>query len=149
MKKQKLLCLLISCICLTLTGCVDDFSEGFKAGFESGLSGTSESISTNNEATNSTNVQKKEKFTLQSHSGSYDELGIAFYIEGTIKNNTNKNYSYVQVTFNTYDKDGAQLGTAIANINNLEANGVWKYKAMAMTSSDEIASYKLVEITGF
>lgn len=52
MKKQKLLCLLISCICLTLTGCVDDFSEGFKAGFESGLNGSPESISTNAETEN-------------------------------------------------------------------------------------------------
>lgn len=101
------------------------------------------------EEVNKTPVQKKEKFTLESHSGSYDEIGFAFYIEGTIRNNTDRDYSYVQVTFKTYDKDGAQLGTAIANINNLEANGVWKYKAMAMTTSDEIASYKLDEITGW
>lgn len=102
-----------------------------------------------NQVQNQTPVQKQEKFTLESHNGAYDDAGFAFYVEGTIKNNTNKTYSYVQVTFNTYDKDGAQLGTAIDNINNLEANGIWKYKAMALTSSDEIASYKLVEITGF
>ena len=96
---------------------------------------------------NKTPVQKKEKFTLESHSGAYDELGFGFYIEGTIRNNTDKDYSYVQVTFNTYDKDGAQLGTALANISNLEANGVWRYKAMA--TSDNIASYKLAEITGW
>lgn len=47
-----------------------------------------------------------------------------------------------------YDKAGTQLGTAIGNINNLEANGTWKYKAMAMTT-DKIASYKFVEITGW
>lgn len=94
-----------------------------------------------------TPIQKKEKFTLESHSGAYDSAGFAFYIEGTIKNNTDKNYSYVQVTFNTYDKDGAQLGTALANINNLEANGIWRYKAM--TTADNIASYKLAEITGW
>lgn len=90
----------------------------------------------------------KEKFTLESHSGAYDEAGFAFYIEGTIKNNTDKTYSYAQVTFNVYDETGAQVGTAIDNINNLEPNGTWKYKAMAMTS-DKIASYKFVEITGF
>lgn len=96
---------------------------------------------------NKTPVQKQEKFTLESHSGAYDDAGFAFYIEGTIKNNTNKNYSYVQVTFNTYDKDGAQLGTAFDNINNLEPNGVWKYNAIA--TADDIASYKFVEITGW
>lgn len=95
-----------------------------------------------------TPVSKQEKFTLESDSGAYDDAGFAFYIEGTIKNNTNKEYSYVQVTFNTYDENGAQLGTAIDNINNLEANGVWKYKAIAMTS-DKVASYKFVEITGW
>ena len=94
-----------------------------------------------------TPIQKKEKFTLESHSGAYDSLGFAFYIEGTIRNNTDKDYSYVQVTFNTYDKDGAQLGTAFANISNLEANGIWRYKAMA--TADNIASYKLAEITGW
>lgn len=117
-------------------------------------SSPSDTVSTGNSNNNSqiqedvkTPVQKKEKFTLESHSGTYDEIGFAFYIEGTIRNNTNKEYSYVQVTFNTYDKDGAQLGTALANINNLEANGVWKYKAIAM--AENIASYKLAEITGW
>ena len=55
----------------------------------------------------------KEKFTLQDeHSGSSDKYGMSYTIEGSIKNNTDKQYSYVQVTFNLYDADGAQIGTA-------------------------------------
>lgn len=126
--------------------------------FFAAVSSPSDTTVTTNESSNSnsniqtdvkTPVQKKEKFTLESHAGAYDEAGFAFYIEGIIKNNTNREYSYVQVTFNTYDKDGAQLGTAVANINNLEPNGIWKYKAIALTTSGEIASYKLDEITGW
>lgn len=93
--------------------------------------------------------QPQEKFTLESSSIT-ERNSFAVYIGGTIKNNTNKQYSYVQVTFNVYDADGAQLGTAIDNINNLEANGVWKYNAMFMGNDvSNASSYKLVEITGW
>ena len=90
-------------------------------------------------------IQTQEKFSLVDSNGDYD--GFAYYITGTIKNNTNKQYSYVQVTFNLYDANGAQIGTALANINNLEANGTWKFKAIGTT--EKPASYKLAEITGW
>lgn len=98
-------------------------------------------------SSNTTQTQKQEKFTLLSDERTTDSIGTT-YIEGEIKNNTDKTYTYVQVTFNLYDANGAQLGTAIDNINNLEANGTWKYKALGLVS-DEVASYKLVEITGW
>lgn len=87
-----------------------------------------------------------EKFKLVSDEMTND--GFSTYIEGTIQNNTDKKYSYVQVTFNLYDSDGNQLGTAMDNINNLEPNGTWKYKAIGLTT-ENIASYKFVEITGW
>lgn len=93
---------------------------------------------------------KKERFTLEDgHTGSSDEYNVGYYIEGYIKNNTNRKYSYVQVTFNLYDSEGNQLGTAIDNINNLEANGRWKFKAIALSETENIASYKLEKITGY
>ena len=107
---------------------------------------------TNNSTQTSTTVeQKQEKFTLQDgHKGTTDKYGMSYTIEGTIKNNTNKQYSYVQVTFNLYDSDGAQIGTALANINNLEANGLWKFKASGSFGDGKtVASYKLMEITGW
>ncbi|MDR0839245.1 MAG: FxLYD domain-containing protein, partial [Oscillospiraceae bacterium] len=72
---------------------------------------------------------------------------FALYITGTLKNTTKKTYSYAQVTFNLYDADGNQIGTAFDNINNWEAGGTWKFKAMGM--ENEAASYKLVEVTAF
>lgn len=101
--------------------------------------------------TSTTANEKQEEFTLQDgHKGTTDKYGMSYTIEGTIKNNTDKQYSYVQVTFNLYDSDGAQIGTALANINNLEANGLWKFKASGSFGDGKtVASYKLMEITGW
>jgi len=90
---------------------------------------------------------EQEKFTLISDTKTVDSIGTT-WIEGEIKNNTDKTYSYVEVTFNLYDSNGAQLGTAIDNINNLEPNATWKYKAMGLVT-EKVATYKLVEITGW
>ena len=100
---------------------------------------------TSTSTTSNTTTQTTERFTLVDSEGSFD--GFAYYVTGSIKNNTNRQYSYVQVTFNLYDEDGAQIGTAMANVNNLEANGTWKFKALGIT--EEVASYKLMEITGW
>lgn len=88
-----------------------------------------------------------EKFTLVSDEMTTDSIGSC-YIEGTIQNNTDKSYSYVEVRFNLYDSDGNQLGTAIDNINNLEPNATWKYKAIGLTT-EKVHGYKFVEITGW
>lgn len=97
--------------------------------------------------TTPTSTQQQEKFTLISDNKITDALGTT-YIEGEIKNNTNKNYSYVQVTFNLYDANGSQLGTAVDNINNLEPNATWKYKAIGLVT-EKVTTYKLVEIIGW
>ena len=88
-----------------------------------------------------------EQFSLVSDEMTTDSIGSC-YIQGTIQNNTNKSYSYVQVTFNLYDANGNQLGTAMDNINNLEPNATWKYKAIGLTT-EKVHSYKFVEITGW
>ncbi|WP_278308467.1 FxLYD domain-containing protein [Paraclostridium sordellii] len=68
---------------------------------------------------------------------------------GVIKNNSGRDCTYVQVTFNLYDTDGNQVGTALANINNLEKDGTWKFKAMGMNVDGQVSSYKLADITGY
>ena len=89
-------------------------------------------------------IETTEEFTLVDSQGTYD--GYGYYVTGTIVNNTNKQYTYVQVTFNLYDSSGAQIGTALDNINYLEANGTWKFSAIGIADA---ASYKLAEITGW
>ena len=74
---------------------------------------------------------------------------FAVYINGTLTNNTENEASYIQVEYNLYDADGAQVGTALANTNNLKAGGTWKFEAVGTAAPDEVASYELVDVTGF
>jgi len=105
---------------------------------------------TGNNETN-TNGSKKEKFTVieGTEKGYADEMNMFYYIEGTVKNNTDKTYDYLQVTYNVYDKDDNNLGTCLANNNNIEANGTWKFKAVCSGTAEDITNYKLAEITGW
>lgn len=73
----------------------------------------------------------------------------ATYITGTLTNNKDTDVSYVQVEYVLYDADGAQIGTALANTNNLKAGGSWKYEAYVTADAASIASFELAEITGF
>lgn len=88
-----------------------------------------------------------EQFSLSKETAGYND-GNAFYVIGGIRNNLDKQYSYVQVTFNLYNKDGAQVGTAMDNINNLEPNGIWKFKAIGIVG-ETVDTYKLTGITGW
>ena len=55
--------------------------------------------------------------------------------------------TYAQITFNLYDDSGAQVGTAMANINGLEPGGRWKFKAT--TFGTQFSKYKINDLTGF
>ena len=61
-------------------------------------------------------------------------------ITGTLVNNTDEDKSYLQIEYNLYDADGAQIGTALANINNLKAGGTWKFEATSMEKPEDVAS---------
>lgn len=82
-------------------------------------------------------TEATEKFTYEVTSQSADEYGFSYYIEGNVKNNRDKDYSYVQIEFVCYDAEGNNLGTAIDNTNNLLGNQTWKFKATAMFSDAE------------
>lgn len=69
------------------------------------------------------------------------------YVTGTVKNNTDKKYGYAQVEINLYDSAGAQIGSTLANTNNLEAKGTWKFKAPVL--HEGVATYKIMGITGY
>lgn len=69
------------------------------------------------------------------------------YIVGKIRNNDDKEYKYVQVSFNLYDKEGNQVGTAMANTTNLEAKGTWKFRALVIEK--DTVRFELKDITGY
>ena len=78
-----------------------------------------------------------------------DSNQFVVYVTGTLTNNTDDEVGYIQVEYNLYDADGAQVGTALANTNNLKAGGAWKFEALGTASPDEVASYELVDVTSF
>lgn len=66
-------------------------------------------------------------------------------LAGTVKNNSDKEYSYVRVDFNLYDNSGAQVGWTDASIGNLEPHGTWKFKTNIVTD-EKATQAKLKEI---
>lgn len=70
-------------------------------------------------------------------------------ISGTFTNNSDAEVSYVQVSYRLLDAEGAQIGTAYANTNNLSAGGTWKFEAMGFEPLSSVASYELADVTGF
>ena len=69
------------------------------------------------------------------------------YIVGIVKNNTNKDYDYLQISFTLYDEQGNVIDTAFTNANNIKAGGTWKFEAMFF--EENVASWELDEITGW
>lgn len=78
-----------------------------------------------------------------------DESGYIPMIKGTLTNNSGKDLSYIQVEYVIYDSDGAQVATALANTNNLKADGVWKYEAGILDTDVDVATYELVDVTAY
>lgn len=81
---------------------------------------------------------------LLDHSTESD--GMLRYVVGHIRNNTDKTYSYVQISINLYN-DGTQVGSTLANVNNLEAGGTWEFKALI--TEESTSEYKIAEISGW
>ena len=98
-----------------------------------------------NNTKNKETVVAKDDLELLDWDWSNDEYYK--YLVGKIKNNTEKTYSYAQIEFNLYDKDDAQIGTAVANIQNLEPGKIWKFKAIVLEKETKTA--KIKGITGY
>lgn len=110
--------------------------------------GASNDTKEGNDKKTDVTTEKKEKYELVGETTwTKDALGI--HIEGTVKNNAGKEVTYAQITFKLFDADGNQVGTAIDNINNLEKDGTWKFKAIGIDTDNVVTSYKLSEVTGF
>ena len=74
------------------------------------------------------------------------EFGVR-YIAGKVRNNANRTYSYVQVEINLYDDAGNQVGSTLANTNNLEPGQVWAFRAVILES--RATKFKVVRVTGW
>ena len=71
-------------------------------------------------------------------------------ITGTLTNTSSQDKSYVQVSYNLYDKDGNLIGNAYANANSLKAGANWKFEAYAGVSDPkQVASFERGDITSW
>ena len=77
--------------------------------------------------------------------GEKTEVGIE--ITGTVVNRRTNKLGYAQITFNVYDKSGAQVGSALANINGLEPGGKWNFKAVAFSTNADTCKFS--DLSGF
>lgn len=95
--------------------------------------------------------ESKERLTLdEGWATGTDEYGMFTKVSGYVSNNSDKAITnYVQITFDTLDAQGANLGTCLANTNTIDANGKWKFEAMCLDDSAEIAEVRFKEISGF
>ena len=74
-------------------------------------------------------------------------LGYMVKISGALQNITNSRFTYVSITFTLYDENGYVIGSAMDNMNYLDAGGTWKYEAVSFQWFDiPPASYKCTEI---
>lgn len=80
--------------------------------------------------------EKKPDYELTDLKVEKDQFST--YVIGILKNNTSSNKSYVQITFTANDKDGNKVGTAFANVNNLEPGKTWKFKAVYFGSEKDV-----------
>ena len=67
-------------------------------------------------------------------------------VTGALKNNTSRDLTYVQVEINLFDSSGAQVGSTLANVNNLAAGGLWRFEAVTF---QEFSRFEVADVTGF
>ena len=100
------------------------------------------------EVKNSTQETQKAKYEVSELNIEKDSFSS--YVTGVLKNNTDKEKSYVQITIPAYDANGNKVGDALANINDLKPNSTWKFKAMYIGSEKNV-TFKTEElkVSGF
>ena len=70
--------------------------------------------------------------------------GYASYIVGVLQNTSEIDYSYAVIKFNTYDKDGNQIGAASDFVQNWEAGSTWKFKAYCLHG--DAADFRFIDV---
>ena len=95
-------------------------------------------------------AKPEEKVAYEITDLKVDESGFTPKATGILKNNTDSDKSYIQITFAVKDKDGNKLGSAMANINNLKAGDTWKFEAISLSTDEgQIIDLDDYEVEGF
>jgi hypothetical protein len=73
----------------------------------------------------------QDELTVESVDWGYGEYRN---ISGTVRNNTDKEFGYVEVDFSLYDESGVQVGDAMTNLTHMDPHGTWQFKAPVLES---------------
>ena len=127
-------------------------AAGIVLAMQSAMSAAIDDATSGLVSTEDVTVQQQEGTDVDAGTDSADQQAYAISsvtISGTFTNNSDAEVSYVQVSYRLLDAEGAQIGTAYANTNNLPAGGTWKFEAMGFEPLSSVASYELADVTGF
>lgn len=72
-----------------------------------------------------------------------------YNIEGILKNVSGKRLDYAQVSFIIYDTAGNNIGSAFDNVNYIDVNGTWKFKATYFGQEPNIKYSTVPEISAW
>lgn len=87
---------------------------------------------------------EKPCLTLVKHKATRSEGGTG-RVYGSVLNNCDRSYRYVEIDFKLTDAEGAVVGTAMTNVTALGPHETWKFEAIAMK---DFARYQLETLKG-
>ncbi|MDY7566286.1 FxLYD domain-containing protein [Pseudomonas sp. RTC3] len=90
--------------------------------------GLARSIASSTPSTTLVNSSYSSELTASNEKFKRGQYGVLTYT-GEIINTTGRKLSYVQVEINLYDKNKGQIGSTLANVNNLEPGVTWSFEA--------------------
>lgn len=87
---------------------------------------------------------EKPCLTLVKHKATRSESGTG-RVYGTVLNDCDRSYRYVEIDFKLTDADGAVVGIAMTNVTALGPHETWKFEAIAM---HDFSRYQLESLKG-
>lgn len=95
-------------------------------------------------------IWHNDKFTLLEADTLADKSSqFAYYIGGRLRNDRDRDLSYVQIKFLAYDAEGNTIATCFDNQSGLPANGTWKFEAMCTVGNDKVDHWEFSEVSSW
>ena len=99
-------------------------------------------VSTNTNTASARNGQTADKPEVELLDWHFESEEFGSKIVGSVRNNTDEEYGYIQVEFNLYDSDGNQVDSTFTNCNNLEPHKTWQFECPILSDKATSAKFK-------
>jgi hypothetical protein len=85
--------------------------------------------------------------TISNVESFYQEEDEIYYVVGYLKNETDKDYESISLTYRFYDENGIILGDAETYVSNLNEQDTWKFKVLfSEIDADLVKTYELIAV---